>query len=201
MASAELQSDWISESSTKLAEDAQKEASRLLTARRLSVSGGSTALTALDGGHWWTTRAKATTRRRLGGRGLLIYRARLIDGAGGITASHLITLAQLPFVGISQDHPVLRDAVTEWSTACASVDTAFWRARIEREEWILASVESGGLAAYQPGLFDRRTERRRAADRASREAFRDVVEARLAEARRRSTILRRDVDLVLSIQP
>lgn len=201
MASAEPRGDSISDSSTGLTVDAHAEAARLLTARKLTVSDGSTALTALDGGQWWTTRAQGKTRRRLGGRGLRIYRARLIDGAGGIAASHLITLAQLPSVGIARDHPVLRDAVTEWSAASAGVDAVFWRTRIKREEWILASVESGGLPAYQPGLFDRRTERRRASDRASREAFRDVVEARLAEARQRSTILRCDVDLVLAIQP
>jgi hypothetical protein len=184
-----------------LTEDAHAEAARLLTARRLNISDDSTALMVLDGGHWWTMRAQGKTRRRLGGRGLLIYRARLVDGAGGNAASHLITLAQLPFIGIARDHPVLRDAVTEWSAACASIDAAFWRARIKREEWILASVESDGVPAYQPGLFDRRTERRRAADRVSREAFRDAVEARLAEARQRSTILRCDVDLVLTIRP
>jgi hypothetical protein len=201
MAATDPVPEFIADSNTGSIEDARAEATRLVTARTLTFPDDAAALTALDGGRWWTVRARGITRRRLEGRGFLFYRARLIDGTSGVAASHLIALSQLPFIGTTSDHPVLRDAVAKWAAACTSLDDAFWRTRIAREEWILATAEVDDPAAYQAGLFDRRTERRRAADRASREAFRDLVNARLAEARRRSTISRRDVDLMLVIHP
>ncbi|HEX7138483.1 MAG TPA: helicase-related protein [Vicinamibacterales bacterium] len=185
-----------------LVNDAQSEASRLAAARRLRIPGDEAALMRLESGRWWTVRARPKMRRRLGRHGILIYRVTLVDGAGGIAGSHLVGLAHtLPLVGSAADSPALINAIAEWSAAFAAADQTFWRRRIRREEWIVASVEVQDPGGFQPGLFDRRTERRRAAEHASREAFCDLVRARLTEARRRAGATICDVDLMLALHP
>ena len=183
-------------------EDAESEASRLAIARRLRIHGDDAALTALEGGPWWTIRARAKTRRRLGRREILIYRVRLTDETGGIAGSHLVGLAvSPPILGSASARSAITDAAAAWSAEFTAVDQRFWQTRIRREEWIVACADVLDPVIFQPGLFDRRTERRRAADRASREAFRDLVRARLDEARRRSRATRCDVDLMLVLHP
>ena len=104
-------------------------------------------------------------------------------------------------VETASDHPALVDRVTAWLDAVAGVERRFWRTRIAREERIVASAEMQHEAPFQPGLFDRRTDRLRSVERSSGAAFLDLACARLVEARRQSTIRNHAVDLMLVLHP
>jgi superfamily II DNA or RNA helicase len=190
------------DSCTDFGREARAELARLSVARQMVVPGDAAALAALDGCRWWTLRARPRTRGRLGRCGILIYRARVMNAAGGITSSHLIGLAASPaLVETASDHPALVDRVTAWLDAVAGVERRFWRTRIAREERIVASAEMQHEAPFQPGLFDRRTDRLRSVERSSGAAFLDLACARLVEARRQSTIRNHAVDLMLVLHP
>ena len=181
---------------------AHAELARLTVSRKMFVPGDDAALAALDGSRWWTVRARPKIRRRLGGCSILIYRARVMNVAGGMTASRLIGLAKSPAsVETGSGHPPLNDTVAVWLDAVANLERTFWDTRIAREEWIVRSAEARHEAPFQPGLFDRRTERLRGVERSSRVAFRDLACARLVEARRQATTRSHAVDLMLVLHP
>jgi superfamily II DNA or RNA helicase len=183
------------------ASGAEAEAARLAATRQLCAPGDEVALNAIEYDGAWTMRARAKTRRWLAGRRLHIYRVRLINGIGGFAGAHLLAVTLPPVEGETAEHPALVDAVAAWRNAVAAVDSRFWRARIEREEWIAAASAAEPPAAYQPGLFDRRAEHRRAADRATRDAFRDLAHARLSTVRLQSRSDAHEVALLLALEP
>jgi hypothetical protein len=184
-----------------LGRDAHEELARLTVARKMFVPGDNAALAALDGSRWWTVRARPKTRRRLAGCSILIYRARVMNVAGGLSASHLIGIEKSRFVETGSGHSALIDTVAGWLDAVADIERAFWRTRIAREEWIVASAEVRDESPFQPGLFDRRTQRLRGLERSSREAFCDLARARLVEARRQATARSHAIDLMLVLNP
>jgi hypothetical protein len=182
--------------------EAVSEVGRVALRRALSVPGDEAVLALLDGGRWWTTKARRTILAGLGGRSLFFFRAHLVDEAGGIAASRLIVLASLqPFVDQVSLNPSLDHAIASWSANVEAIDRTFWETRARREQWIVRTSERQSESLYQPGLFDRRSERHRVTERATRVAFREIARARLEEVGRRSSTGIPSVDLMLVLHP
>ncbi len=193
-----------------LREAAAAEAARVMRARAIRRDGDDRALTRLESDGTWITRARrAKTRRVLGRRALLVWRVTAED-AGGRTLESLLVAVAVQLADRRSDlsipqlelviQPCVEAAACRWHESAARIAHAFASARIARESAI-AGDGAGNDRAYQPGLFDSRAERERAAA-ASTLAGADLEAAnRLASIERRSTVRRRPARLLLVLLP
>jgi hypothetical protein len=178
--------------------EAKAEVRRLTSARALVRDRDEHALASLEGGATWITMSRRPgLRRSLRGRVCLVWRVALEDTSGRVVASKLLPVLVEVRRGAGRRSPswirevlqhadgLLRarveDECESWRVEAMRVAHAFSSARLRREREIAAPADCGHLAS-QPGLFDRRTERSRAA-RAS-----TAAESERAAAERRRAI-------------
>jgi len=117
------------------------------------------------------------TRATLGARVLVILRLACEDASGHTVATRLVPLLVRSNAAISRQQPAVFDALLralepellkcqddEWQAQTAATIERFWRTRVTREQSIVRAFPADGRHALQPGLFDRRAERGRAAE-------------------------------------
>ena len=185
-----------------LASEAQAETRRLTEQRVWTRDGDEPALVRLEAmgpavaaaRHW-------QTRGWLGGRVLLLWRFTAEDGTGRVVGSTIVAAA-VP-ARLRHDDPGLLKRITqgaeEWRARMAAAHRAFIGARLAREEGMTASPALP--RAFQPGLFDRRSERARLAVAASHGAAdRDRADRIAAIERARSLTFPRP-HLLLVLEP
>jgi hypothetical protein len=184
--------------------EAAAEVRRLAAARAILRDGDDRAATRLEGsGAWIAISRRSRLRRALGPRICLLWRVVAEDASGRTVASRLVTVlvdlapgARDAFPGSAAgrrarirtllreaDGPVraeIETACRDWQAAVMTAAGAFMAARLSREREIDARPAPPADAS-QPGLFDRRVERSRAADAAAA-----AESARAARARVRT---------------
>ena len=199
--------------------EACAEAARAHKARLCSSSGGHPTLSSTEGQDPLVTRARRhSTRRALGDRGLLIFRAVARDAAERtIDTQPIGALVEIGAPGRLQERPrdsMRRQILDAAAAARPSIEAALaaWRhdvsacaerfaaARAARERAIASSAAADAGQSYQPGLFDRRAERAHDQD-----AFGEAEHVEHARTRLRSAIdagiVTIDVALVLVLTP
>jgi superfamily II DNA or RNA helicase len=146
--------------------EAAEEFRRLLTARRLSVSGSDRAV---DDCLAIATR-RTPTRARLNGRLLAVLREEVTDPFGRPIARRMLPLlvavarrhrfqtvrSHLASVAAAIEGTALRIADERWYRAMCEVHAAFVNARRRRDTAILLDLERQPPSIAQAGLFDRR---------------------------------------------
>src|SRR6476646_7451862 len=161
-----------------LNDEAVDEACRLARARRTIHEGDAGAAGGPDGSGPWIAmpRRRRRLRRCFGRRACLVWRVALENSAGQVVESRLAAVvATLPRHRVDRawirsilertDGAVRQRVEAEreaWRTAATRVTAAFTNARLAREREI-AGVRITTVQASQPGLFDRRVDRARAA--------------------------------------
>ncbi len=198
--------------------EAEAEAARLAGARSRCRNGdGETLLTLEADGPWVLVARRAGLRRRLGRRALLIWRIACEDGTSRTVESRLaaITIQLSGFArprtrawidillhALDADARALVDAdVRDWREAAEAAARSFASARRLREQAIAAGSREADRSAFQPGLFDRRAERRREqASAVSAEAHRSAVD-RLAALERSAATIIGPARLLLAVFP
>jgi hypothetical protein len=150
--------------------EALAEARRLTQARALWHHGDDRALAQLEGDAAWILIARrARLKRTLGRRVCLVWRIAFEDASGRIVESRIVPL--LVDAAIDRTGSSVRAAVdadcAEWRAAAVRVSDALTAARQRRERALAAMRHAPAGPATQPGLFDRRAERSRAADLAA----------------------------------
>jgi len=167
------------------------EAARLSRSRAVANHGNNDERRASDFDRPLIARARAgDLRRALAGRHLLIWRVAYEDAGGRVVESCLVPMfvrtADRP--GGVRHHVWIRDllrgveaplrsvvdeAAPAWRTAVVDVHERFASLRTARELAIAACSSREGQHMFQPGLFDRRSERgRQSEDTAAAEADR-----------------------------
>jgi hypothetical protein len=180
-----------------LNDEAVAEARRLADARRMIHADDARAGGGPDRSGPWIAmpRGRPRLRQRLGRRVCLLWRVALENPAGQVVESRLVAiLAPLPPHRVDRawirailehtDRAVRQriDAEGEaWRTEAARVTAAFTAARLAREREIAAG-RTATMPVSQPGLFDRRADRARAAGAAA------AAEAERAAAERLRTL-------------
>jgi hypothetical protein len=188
-----------------LNDEADAEARRLAHARRFMHPDAARAAGGPDSSGPWIAMARRRRRLRhcLGRRVCLVWRVALENAAGQVVESRLMAVfASLPPHRVDRawireilehtDGAVRRriDAESEaWRTEAARVAAAFTDARLTREREV-AGVRLAATPVSQPGLFDRRADRARAAGaaasaeaaRAAAERLRTITDNRLVSA-------------------
>ena len=194
-----------------LTAEAGAEASRLAGVRRLVNDA------VVVDRPWVAFARNRATRASLGVRMLLMVRLAYEDATGRLVESALVPLAapfrvgsnrltrrqMLELVdGLGPEAARLADAVSApWKQAALAYAKAFAEVRLTRAEAVAEALANGQPASYQPGLFDRRAERRQLAalDLASRAVQHAAL--RVAEAQRGSHIHLRPPELLLVLAP
>jgi hypothetical protein len=166
-------------SSVDLRAEAIAEVRRLAGARALLRDGDEAAGSRLEADATWVLVARRTKlRQALGGRACLIWRVTVEEAAGGRTiASRIVPLLVELTADVDRRSSAgltrfLSDATTPlrarveaesqaWRADVVGGVTAFASARLSRELGYRGPASNEGDA--QPGLFDRRAERSRAA--------------------------------------
>jgi superfamily II DNA or RNA helicase len=167
--------------------DAASETHRLARARALTISRDEHgALDAVPSGPWILRTRRSKARAALGSRAVLIWRAGYEDAFGRMADSTLVPVQ----IDLDITSPLADAAAIErW---LASIDvrcrdaighaTAGWRglvertngalmsARLARERGIAEQADVTRDALFQPGLFERRAERRRLIAAAARQS-------------------------------
>jgi hypothetical protein len=132
------------------------------------------------GGPWIARIRRAAARRAFAGRIVLVWRVALEDAGGRMVESRLVPLAVdvaparrrgLTRAGIGMLAARLADDTEQlveqsgaaWRQEAAGIVRRFAAVRLAREHGIAAAAAASPARppAYQPGLFDRRTERER----------------------------------------
>ena len=198
--------------------EATAEAARLAAARRFAGTPSSDGAIMLAVDRPWVARQGIrATRAALGSRLLLMVRIGYEDACGRLVESTLVPLLAdfrhgarltcrrqvLALVeAIAPDAMARADvSAAAWKHAALASAAALARTRLARARTIWADVSSAPHAAYQPGLFDRRAERRQfeAYDAASQAAR--LAALRLGEAERGSIVQPRPPELLLVLAP
>jgi hypothetical protein len=185
--------------------EAVAEADRLARARRTIHAGDARAAGGPDGSGPWIAmpRRRRRLRQCLGRRACLVWRLALENSSGQVVESRLtVVVATLPLHRVDRawvrsilehtDGAVRHRIEAEgeaWRTEAVRVTAAFTDARLAREREI-AGVRTTTLQVSQPGLFDRRADRARAAgaaanaeaDRAAAERLRTITDHGLVSA-------------------
>jgi len=170
------------DSTTALAEAGVVEAARVDAARRLSPRRSQIADDIEATGPWLTT-ASPPTSCVLEHSLAVVFRAVLAgDGEKPIETNTVVVRLDAAGDGIAWTRTAVdrllsavdgelrrcvADAITEWRVHAEATCSAFWRARLAREQAIRDVAPSRQL--FQPGLFDRRAERMQAAVDAARQ--------------------------------
>jgi hypothetical protein len=165
-----------------LGADAAREVSRIAAARALTKAGDARMLALLEaGGPWIVPARRRRIRASLGGRTLTLWRISADDGCGRRLASTIVGAAVDEWRGDLREHVRARveQASQAWREQTADTHRAFIAVRVAREQ--LAPRDPSPSRTFQPGLFDRRTERARLATAAAdRGRDRDGASARAA---------------------
>jgi superfamily II DNA or RNA helicase len=170
--------------SPRLGRDGQIEAARLTFARSLCRVG--CGVSNPRDGIVLAVRARSSkTRRRLARRILVIYRVDAEDGCARTVESRLVPIIVRVAAVQSMDdrsidrllndidegvHCAIERSSAEWFAAIESTHADFIRTRVHRERAIATAIARGNPTAMQPGLFDRRVERRHDGELATRDA-------------------------------
>ena len=81
----------------------------------------------------------------------------------------------------SLDLERLDPSLSDWRQHTLAHCSAFWNTRLARERAILRDLDGGGEPLYQPGLFDRRSERSRELAARGEASLREEVLRRLSQ--------------------
>jgi superfamily II DNA/RNA helicase len=185
-----------------LAEEAGREVSRLAAARAFTKAGDARALAALEAGSPWLARTRQwRTRARLGGRTLTLWRIAAVDGRGTRFASTIVGAAMDEWRDDMREHVRARveQASRAWRERAADTYRTFVAARIGRKQ--SAPREETSSRAFQPGLFDRRTERARLAIAAAERGRNDGRSDAIATVEAASTVTFPPAELLLILTP
>lgn len=202
-----------------LKEAAVTEATRLTNARALSRAGDGEALSQLEAeGPWIAVARRSPLRRMLGRRALLIWRVACEDANGRTVESRLVPiaveLASLPPPPLTrawvdtflqtmdaEARATIEAEIRDWRAAAGATARSFSGTRLARERAIAADTHQEPGRTFQPGLFDRRAERRRQflADALS-DSSRDAVE-RVAALERSAAMVVQPARLLLVVVP
>jgi superfamily II DNA or RNA helicase len=170
----------------------------------------------LSGPLIWRTR-RAVLRAALGRNALLIWRVRCEDGSGRIVDTTLVparvaidSSASLRtckaierwLTGVEEStRSVVLSATAEWRGLVHERRAALLAARRAREEAIRAVAAQHGGLMFQPGLFDRRAERRRLIAAAALHSEEAEHRHRLDALERAETVGASEAELVLVVVP
>ena len=190
--------------------EAIAESGRLARARAVIRDGDRMALDRLESDAIWVAMTKrGRLRRALGRRVCLIWRTTFEDPSGRIVESRLVPV--LVVVTDLRSPSWLQDAEDQirarvdaesdaWHAEVLRVNRAFSAARFARERAIAAAV-TGGLQPSQPGLFDRRVERRQTDRARAAAATEDTLGARRDQAAAAAVLIYAATRLVLVLVP
>jgi hypothetical protein len=201
-----------------LREAAATEAIRLAKARSLVRDGDREAFARLEtDGPWITVARRTGLRRILGRRALLVWRIVYEDANGRHAQSRLIPVAVQ--LSTAPRRPLTRawvdaflraldaetrtaiDAeVADWDDEARTTAQSFISTRMAREQAIAATREAD-RNAFQPGLFDRRAERRHRFNADDMADFNREAVDRLAVLERSATMVLRPARLLLVVVP
>jgi hypothetical protein len=199
--------------------EAETEAIRLADARSRTREGDDDALARLEADGPWIMIARRTAlRRRLGRRVLLLWRVAYEDASGRTAESRLAAIAI--HLRASPPQPLTRawidgflgavdgearaqveSEVHGWRDAAAATIQSFGATRLARERTIAARTRATDLDAFQPGLFDRRAERRRQVHAGAIVEVDREATARLAALERSAAIVQQPARLLLVVVP
>jgi hypothetical protein len=149
---------------------------------------------------------------------LVVLQSTFEDSCGRLVAAHLTPLMVRAGVGIARRQAreivaaVIRSIETlapqngdtawvPWRVETTRVHRGFWTARRAREHAIATAVATTGDDAFQPGLFDRRAERRHLAQAEERYARTHDGMWYVAMAERAAVIEARPTRAVLVLLP
>lgn len=193
----------------RLEEEATREGRRLIGARALGARVPRWLVP--DAIRPSIARAAASiTRSRLGGRMLVVLRAACVDMTGHEVAAHLVPLLVRPGGRVSPRRPREAEAVLRaiepelemfldkgWLADAAATIERFWQTRMAREQSIARDFSADLGCESQPGLFDRRAERARAAKLEAHREHASIAGRRLRTILRRSRLAPPDLRTVL----
>jgi hypothetical protein len=197
--------------SVDLGAAAAAEARRLTTAREWLRDGDQRALLRLEGGGAWVASPRhARLRRALRGCMCLLWRVSFEDASGRCVESRLVPVLIESAADVRQilanpqSDAIIRSHIdfesTAWRDEAVRVADAFATARLSREREI-AERPSHAKAPSQPGLFDRRAERSRAAHAAALVAGQQAMLERRRAAEGAAAIALRPARLLLVLVP
>jgi Helicase conserved C-terminal domain len=199
----------------RLDTDARNECVALARARSLIRSGGSDTLPAGPPGPA-VAFARGRLRHWLQARALVLFRSTIEDGASRPLAVQFTALLMTPDVArhytwrpvvtelLELGARVLRtmdDSLPSWERDALRCHTALWHAQLAREDAILDVLRARPGIGLQPGLFDRRAERERAASVLEERLLIDQITTRRALAVRAAGAHALRVDPVLILLP
>jgi superfamily II DNA or RNA helicase len=193
----------------------EAEAARLNEVRRLTALRFRRRPTLVEPeGLWLTFVRNGATRMALRSNILLILRTGYEDACGRVLESTLVPLA-MPWPRARLDRAALDEllnlaapavmaraelATVSWSERAATIARAFLRTRLARARAIAALVDTTP-DTFQPGLFDRRAERRHLVDGALGSEAAGEAARRAAALESASQLARRPPTLVLVLAP
>jgi superfamily II DNA/RNA helicase len=203
-----------------LAGESTREADRLARARAMQSADDNRPSpdrqSPIDRPLIWRTR-RARLRAALGRRALLLWRVRCEDASGHIVGSTLVPIyvdvasptslrprreiARWLADAEDRTRPLVLAATADWHAHVEEQRRAFIAARRTREASIAGAPTPNRDARFQPGLFDRRAERRRLIAAAG--SHDDEVERRqrLDALNRSEAIDRSEAELLLVLLP
>lgn len=188
-----------------LAAEAALEHARLAGARAWVDDGGTGTGIVAAGDQLIAVARRSKVRAALAARVLILSQSTFEDAAGRIVASHITPFgvrlasrirrralqgAVLPLIRVLESLALapLDPAFETWALTSESHHCAFWGARLTREQAIARSHAAAGPAAFQPGLFDRRGERRQEIDEQRRDERAADATRHIAAAERAAVI-------------
>jgi hypothetical protein len=153
-----------------LTREGEAEANRTARARTFIKSGDETTLARVEALGPCIARARHwQTRRYLGGRRLMLWRVVAEDGCGAAAASAMVAVLVNKGRRHDEEELLLRvdQAAAAWRESVAANHRAFISTRLVREHALDAARQLSDSARssepFQPGLFERRSERARLA--------------------------------------
>ena len=182
---------------------ASAEVKRIAAARALVHDGDERTRAELEAGGPWVALARSTPlRRALRGRSLQLWRVALKDANGRLVDSTLI-----PIAFDASDTPTATDvaarveqAAASWRDEATHTLARFAAVRLARERAIAAARERS-VGAVQPGLFDRRADRRYSERFSAQASSADEEQARLDAIERGTTVIAQPARLLLVMTP
>jgi len=179
-------------------DDAREEAARVAAIRPFAARQDQPALAALETSRWWVAKARRRLRARMAGRAILLFRARTLEGRHSGHSQLIAIAAPSRLIDTPGIRSAADAAAADWLAARTAVDGAYWRVRLDREEWIAERDAHEGVTVRQPGLFDHRIEQLRSARGGVSDS---PLEARLASLKERAAIRGYVLDLMLVLLP
>jgi superfamily II DNA or RNA helicase len=199
-----------------LRKEAVDEAQRLTKVRALTHAQDDEARLQMEGGGpWVTTSRRRTTRQRMGGHVLLVWRVTCDDAHGRPVESRIVPVT-IPITGARHKwrararlgpqlreldahvRPSVEQAVDDWRRSAEANVRAFVSTRLRREEAIAGHSTPD---AFQAGLFDRRADRMHDTDRAAAADADDRHASHLAALARAATLTFPPAQLLLVLVP